>query len=80
MRDPVRPVLHRAVREVQLGGHDTAAVLDQITSGSMDRARSIASVLHGRLQDLRLPERQRPAALAERLPEARAKAWHAKPP
>ena len=71
MRDPVRPVLHRAVREAQLGGHDTAAVLDQITRGSMDRARSIASVLHGRLQDLRLPERQRPAALAERLPEAR---------
>ena len=71
MRDPVRPVLHRAVREVQLGGHDTAAVLDQITRGSMDRARSIASVLHGRLENLRLPERQHPAALAERLPEAR---------
>lgn len=71
MRDPVRPVLHRAVREVQLGGHDTAAVLDQITRGSMDRARSIASVLHGRLQELRLPERQQPDALAERLPEAR---------
>jgi AAA domain/TrwC relaxase len=71
LRDPVRPVLHRAVREVQLGGHDTAAVLDQITRGSMDRARSIASVLHGRLQELRLPKRQQPAALAERLPEAR---------
>ncbi len=71
LHDPVRPVLHRAVREAQLGGHDTAAVLDQITSGSLDRARSIASVLHGRLQDLRLPEGQRPAALAERLPEAR---------
>ena len=71
LHDPVRPVLHRAVREAQLGGHDTAAVLDQITRGSMDRARSIASVLHGRLQDLRLPEGQRPAALIERLPEAR---------
>jgi hypothetical protein len=71
MHDPVRPVLHQAVREVQLGGHDTAAVLDQITSGSMDRARSIGSVLHGRLQDLRLPEQPQPAALAERLPEAR---------
>ena len=71
MCDPVRPVLYRSVRQAQLGGHDTAAVLDQITRGSMDRARSIASVLHGRLQDLRLPERQQPAALAERLPEAR---------
>jgi hypothetical protein len=37
----------------------------------MDRARSIASVLHGRLKDLRLPEQQRAATLAERLPEAR---------
>ena len=72
MHDPVRPVLHRALREAQLGGHDTPAVLDQITRGSMDRARSIASVLHSRLQDLRLPEGQRPAALTERLPEARA--------
>jgi hypothetical protein len=72
MRDPVRPVIHRAVREMQLGGHDTGAVLDQITRGSMDRAHSIASVLHGRLKDLRLPERQQPAALAERLPEARS--------
>ena len=71
LRDPVRPVLHHAVREAQLGGHDTAAVLDQITSGSMDRARSIASIMHGHLQDLRLPEQQRPATLAERLPEAR---------
>jgi hypothetical protein len=72
MRDPVRPVLHRTVREVQLGGHDTATVLDQITRASMDRAHSIASVLHGRLQDLPLPERQHPATLAERLPEARS--------
>jgi hypothetical protein len=71
LHDPVRPVLHRVVREAQLGGHDTAAVLDQITRGSMDRARSIASVLHGRVQDLPLPSRQQPAALAERLPEAR---------
>ena len=48
--DPVRPMLHRAMREAQLADHDTAAALDQITSGSMDRARSIASVLHSRLQ------------------------------
>ncbi len=70
-RDPVRPVLHRAVRKAQLAGHDTAPVLDQITSGSMDRARSIASVLHGRLRQLALPRQQPPAAWADRLPEAR---------
>jgi hypothetical protein len=71
MRDPARPVLHRAVREAQLGGHDTAAVLDQITGGSMDRARSIASVLHGRLHQLALPQQRPPMAWADRLPEAR---------
>ena len=71
MRDPARPVLHRAVRDAQLAGHDTAAVLDEITSGSMDRARSIASVLHGRLHQLALPRQQPPMAWADRLPEAR---------
>jgi AAA domain/TrwC relaxase len=72
LRDPARPVLHRAVREAQLAGHDTAAVLDQITRGSMDRARSIASVLHGRLHQLALPQQRPPMAWADRLPEARA--------
>jgi hypothetical protein len=47
-------------------------VLDQITRGSMGRARSIAAVLHARLEDLRLPEQRQAAALAERLPEARS--------
>jgi hypothetical protein len=72
LSDPVRPVLHRAVRDLQLAGHDTAAMLDQITSGSMDRARSIASVLHGRLHQLKLPDRQPTATWAQRLPEAQA--------
>jgi hypothetical protein len=71
LRDPARPVLHRAVREAQLAGHDTAAVLDQITRGSMDRARSIASVLYGRLHQLAPPQQRPPMAWADRLPEAR---------
>ena len=49
-------MLHRAVRDAQLAGHDTAAVLDEITRGSMDRAGSIASVLHGRLHQLAPPQ------------------------
>ena len=76
MRDPARPVLHRAVREAQLGGHDTAAVLDQITRGSMDRARSIASVLHGRLQQLHRRSSGHPGAgrAATRSPDRRSRA------
>jgi hypothetical protein len=71
LSDPVRPLLHRAVRDLQLAGHDTAMVLDQITSGSMGGARSIASVLYGRLQQLKRPEPQPTATWAQRLPEAR---------
>jgi conjugative relaxase-like TrwC/TraI family protein len=71
LSDPVRPVLHCAVREVQLAGHDTATVLDEITKWSMTGARSVASVLHGRLDRLPLAGQAQPAPWAERLPEAR---------
>jgi conjugative relaxase-like TrwC/TraI family protein len=71
LNDPVRPVLHRAIRQAQLAGHDTAAVLDQITRGSMDRARTVASVLHGRLQQLSLAEQPQSPSWTQRLPEAR---------
>ena len=37
----------------------------------MDRARTIASVLHGRLKRLSLPEQPQPPTWAQRLPEAR---------
>jgi hypothetical protein len=70
--DPVRPVLHQAIRETQLAGHDVNSVLDQITAGSMTGARSIASALHGRLGKLSLTRPTPAGSLSERLPEAAA--------
>ena len=48
-REHSRPVLQQRIRAAQLAGHDIGAVIDQITAAPMDGARSISSVLHGRL-------------------------------
>jgi conjugative relaxase-like TrwC/TraI family protein len=50
-----RKALHQQLRAAQLAGHDIIALIDQITAAPMDGARSITSVLHGRLQRLSLP-------------------------
>ena len=55
-REPSRKALQQQLRAAQLAGHDISAVIGQITAASMDGARSIASVLHGRLQHLALPQ------------------------
>ena len=55
-REHSREVLQERLRAAQLAGHDINAVIDQITAAPMDRARSISSVLHGRLQRLDLPQ------------------------
>jgi AAA domain/TrwC relaxase len=68
-REPSRPVLQRALRDAQLAGHDIGAVIDRITAGPMDGARSIASVLHGRLQRLRLQAREHGVTWTQRTPE-----------
>ena len=70
--DPARPALHHAIREAQLAGHDTTAIVTAITDGAMTGARSVAAVLHGRLQHLNLPERPPPPGWTAQLPEARA--------
>ena len=55
-REHSRQALQQRLRAAQLAGHDVSALIDQITAAPMDRARSIASVLHGRLQRLALPQ------------------------
>ena len=68
-REPSRPVLQHTLREAQLAGHDIGAVIDRITAAPMDGARSIASVLHGRLQRLQLPAHGHGVTWAQRTPE-----------
>ena len=67
-REHSRPVLQQRLRAVQLAGHDIGAVIDQITAAPMDGARSISSVLHGRLQQLELPDLGYNVTWAQRTP------------
>ena len=55
-REHSRQALQQRLRAAQLAGHDITALIDQITAAPMDRARSISSVLHFRLQQLTLPQ------------------------
>ena len=68
-REHARPVLHQKLRAAQLAGHDIGAVIEQITAAPMDRARSISSVLHGRLQQLQLPDLGYNVTWAQRTPK-----------
>jgi hypothetical protein len=68
-REHSRPVLHQRLRAAQLAGHDINSIINQITAASMDRARSISSVLHGRLQQLHLPGPGHEVTWAQRTPK-----------
>ena len=67
-REPSRPVLQHTLRDAQLAGHDISAIIGRITVAPMDGARSIASVLHGRLQRLHLPAQGHGVTWAQRTP------------
>jgi TrwC relaxase/AAA domain len=67
-REPSRKTLHQRLRAAQLAGHDIGDLIGQITAAPMDKARSISSVLHGRLQRLALPDRRHDATWAQRTP------------
>ena len=75
-REHSRKALHAALRQAQLAGHDIHAIIDRITEGPMDGARSIASVLHGRLQRLQLPDPGIPATWAQRTPASASAIAH----
>ena len=68
-REHSRQVLQQRLRAAQLAGHDIGAIIDQITAAPMDRARSISSVLHGRLQQLKLPDLGHDVTWAQRTPK-----------
>jgi conjugative relaxase-like TrwC/TraI family protein len=75
-RDHARKALHQRLRTAQLAGHDISALIGQITAAPMDRARSISSVLHGRLQRLALPNLRYDASWAQRTPVSAPPAAH----
>ena len=63
-----RQALQHKLRAAQLAGHDIDALIDRITAAPMDRAKSISSVLHGRLQRLALPGLRHDVTWAQRTP------------
>jgi conjugative relaxase-like TrwC/TraI family protein len=67
-REHARQALHQRLRAAQLAGHDINSLIDRITAAPMDRARSIASVLHHRLQRLALPDLRHDVTWAQRTP------------
>ena len=68
-REHSRQVLQQRLRAVQLAGHDISTIIGQITAAPMDGARSISSVLHGRLQQLQLPDLGHDVTWAQRTPK-----------
>jgi hypothetical protein len=68
-REHSRPVLRQRLRAAQLAGHDISAIIGQITAAPMDRARSISSVLYGRLQQLQLRDLGHDVTWAQRTPK-----------
>ncbi|MBV8431499.1 MAG: AAA family ATPase, partial [Solirubrobacterales bacterium] len=68
-REHSRPVLQQRLRAAQLAGHDIGTIIGQITAAPLDRARSISSVLHGRLQQLQLPDLGHDVTWAQRTPK-----------
>ena len=67
-QEPSRPVLQHTLRDAQLAGHDIGELIDRITLAPMDGARSIASVLHGRLQRLQLAAQGHSVTWTQRTP------------
>ena len=71
-----RQALQQRLRAAQLGGHDIGALIDQITAAPMDGARSISSVLHGRLQQLQLPDQGHEVTWSQRTPATAPEVAH----
>jgi len=67
-REHSRQVLQHTLRDAQLAGHDVGEIIERITAAPMDGARSVSSVLHGRLQRLQLPTQGHGVTWAQRTP------------
>ena len=69
LNDPERPALLQALRAHEIGGRRIGDSLDAITSRTLEGARSIAAVLHGRLEKEPAPPRGQTQTWAERAPQ-----------
>ena len=69
LNDPERPALLQALRAHEIGGRRIEDSLDAITGRPLDGARSIAAVLHGRLEKEPAPARGQTQTWAERAPQ-----------
>ena len=69
LTDPQRPMLHLLLRQAAAAGHEVTEALDQVTQQGYQGARSIAAVLHGRVERSHAgwqePEISQPEAAAE---------------
>ena len=75
-REHSRQALQQWLRAAQLAGHDIGTIIDQITAAPMDGARSISSVLNGRLQQLQLVDQSHEVTWAQRTPAAAPEVAH----
>jgi conjugative relaxase-like TrwC/TraI family protein len=64
-----RQALQHKLRQYQFAGHDISQLIDRISAAPMDGARSISSVLHGRLQRVQLPGPGHAVTWAQRTPK-----------
>jgi len=68
LTDPERPALLQALRAREIGGRRAEDSLDAITGRTLDGARSVAAVLHGRLGKEPAPAPGQTRTWAERAP------------
>jgi len=69
MADAERPAFLQALRAREIGGRPVQDSLDAITGRTLDGARSIAAVLHGRLEKEPAPARGQTTTWTERAPQ-----------
>ena len=75
-REHSRRALQQLLRAAQLAGHDVGALIGQITAAPLDGARSIASVLHGRLERATPPDPCHDPTWAKRTPQGAPEVAH----
>ncbi len=75
-REHSRQAPQQLLRAAQLGGHDIGALINQITATPMDGARSISSVLHGRMQQLQLQDQGHEVTWSQRTPATAPEVAH----